>query len=159
MAIFPNIKWWHYTENDIFYFQSSWKDGLSKNNCAGIWPFLYYLERSYFFFPKIWSYTIGRKWKMILLKTIHGNMIFSSGPLKWWSLQKGRHMVFLVLCRKMVFFPKTWYFSLGRKRGVAPPWKYMEIYIFCVHVLVLQTWRHAPMSKKIKDGLIPQKYT
>ena len=35
-------------------------------------------------------------------------------------------------------------------------WKYD---IFCVHVRVLLTWRHAPLSKKIKDGLIPQKYT
>ena len=127
MAIFPNIKWWHYTENDIFYFQSSWKDGLSKNNCAGIWPFLYYLERWYFFFPKIWSYTLGRKWKMILLKTTHGNMIFSSGPLKWWSSQKGRHMIFLVVCRKMFFFRKHGIFPLAESeewplRGNT--WKY-----------------------------------
>ena len=34
-------------------------------------------------------------------------------------------------------------------------WKY----IFCVHARVLQTWRHALLSKKVKDGLIPQKYT
>ena len=34
-------------------------------------------------------------------------------------------------------------------------WKY----IFCVHARVLQTWRHALLSKKFKDGLIPQKYT
>ena len=35
-------------------------------------------------------------------------------------------------------------------------WKYD---IFCVHVKVLQTWRHALCQKKIKDGLIPPKYT
>ena len=35
-------------------------------------------------------------------------------------------------------------------------WKYD---IFCVHVKVLQTWRHALCQKKKKDGLIPPKYT
>ena len=35
-------------------------------------------------------------------------MIFSSGPPKRWSFQKGpyRHMIFLVLSEKMVFFPR-----------------------------------------------------
>ena len=31
--------------------------------------------------------------------------------------------------------------------------------VFCVHVRVLQTWRRVPLSKKIKDDLISQKYT
>ena len=35
-------------------------------------------------------------------------------------------------------------------------WKYD---ILSVHVKVLQTWRHALCQKKIKDGLIPPKYT
>ena len=35
----------------IFFFQIFWKDGLSKN-CTGIWSFLYYQERLYFFFPE-----------------------------------------------------------------------------------------------------------
>ena len=39
-------------------------------------------------------------------------MIFSSGPLKRWSFQKGpsRHMIFLALSVKMVFFPKNMIF-------------------------------------------------
>ena len=39
-------------------------------------------------------------------------MIFSSGLLKRWSFQKGqrRHMIFLVLSVKMVFFPKNMIF-------------------------------------------------
>ena len=73
---FPIVEAWnyHWTENHIF--QTSWKDGLFKKNHAGIWSFLYYRERSCFFFPKIWSYTLDGKWKMIFLKKIHGNMIF-----------------------------------------------------------------------------------
>ena len=39
-----------------------------QKNRTGIWSFLYYQERWYFFFPKIWSYSLDRKWKMIFLK-------------------------------------------------------------------------------------------
>ena len=35
---------------------------------TGIWYFLYHQERWYFFSPKIWSYYLGGKWKMIFLK-------------------------------------------------------------------------------------------
>ena len=89
-----------------------------QKNRAGIWSFLYYRERSCFFFPKIWSYTLGGKWKMIFPKKIHGNMIFSSSFLKRWSFQKEPHqeMTFLVLSGILVFFfPKTRYFFLGQE--------------------------------------------
>ena len=49
--------------------------------------FFYYWERSYSFFPKIWSYSFDGKWKMIFLKKIHGNMIYPSSVLKIWSFQ------------------------------------------------------------------------
>ena len=41
-------------------------------------------------------------------------MIFSSGPLKIWPFQKvpRRHMVFLVLSGKLVFFPENMIFFL-----------------------------------------------
>ena len=79
---------------------------------------MYYRERSCFFFRKIWSYSIDGKWKMIFLKKLRRNMIFSSSFLKRWSFQKGPHRdtIFLVLSGKMVFFPpKTWYFFLGQE--------------------------------------------
>ena len=45
------------------------KKWFFQKNCTGIWSFLlYYLERWYFFFPKIWSYSLDGKWKMIFLK-------------------------------------------------------------------------------------------
>ena len=50
-------------ENHIFFFQTSWKDGLPKKNCAGIWSFLYYRERWYFFFPKNMILPFRRKMK------------------------------------------------------------------------------------------------
>ena len=51
-----------------FLFPDVLKRWSFQKSCAGIWSFLYYRERWYFFFPKIWSYTLDGKWKMIFLK-------------------------------------------------------------------------------------------
>ena len=86
-------------------------------------------------------------------------MIFSSNFLKRWSFQKGprRHMIFLVLPGKMVFFPENIFFpwaKSARRPFSGNTWKYD---IFCVHVWVLQTWRHAPPSKKNQRWSYPAK--
>ena len=87
-----------------FFFPDLLKRWSFQNNRAGIWYFLYYWERSSFFFPKTWSYTLDGKWghdiscfiwkdDIVFLNTryfilrqetrdglsqeIHGNMIFS----------------------------------------------------------------------------------
>ena len=52
----------HCTKNHIFFFHTFWKHGLSKRNRTGIY-FLYYQERRYFFFPKIWYFCFGQKMK------------------------------------------------------------------------------------------------
>ena len=136
----------------IFSFSRRPKKIVFPKNCTGIWSFLYYRERWYLFFPKIWPYAVDRKWKMIFLKKIHGNMIFPSNFLKTWSFQKEprRHMIFLVLPVKMVFFPENMIFFPGQKVRGGHSEKYMEIWHFCVHVRALQTWCHAPLSKKSK---------
>ena len=74
-----------------FLFLGVLKRWSLQKNFSGTWFFLYYWERWYFFFLKIWSYsyTLGGKWKMIFLKKMHGNIIFSSNFLKRWSFQKG----------------------------------------------------------------------
>ena len=65
-------------------------------------------------------------------------MIFSSGPLKRWSFQKGsrRHMIILVLSGKMVFFPENIIFF---------PWGESETRSFSGN-----TWKHdaSPSEKK-----------
>ena len=124
--------------------------------------FLVLLGKIMLIFLKNMILTLAGKWKMIFFKKIQGNMIFSSGLLKRRSFQKGPHldMIFFVLSGKMVFFPENTIFFPwpGSQRWPFPrnTWKYD---IFCVQVWVLQTWCHAPLPKKIKDGLIPQKYT
>ena len=77
-------------EKPCFLFPDVLKRWYFQKNCTGIWSFLYYQERWYFFFPKIWSYSLDTKWKMIFLKKIFRNMIFSSNVLKRWSFQKIR---------------------------------------------------------------------
>ena len=71
------------------------------------------------------------------------------------------HDLSCIIWKDGIFFPKTWYFFIGQEvrdelSQEIHAWKYD---IFCAHVCVLKTWRHAPLPKKIKDGLIPQKYT
>ena len=130
-----------------FLFPDVLKRWSLQKNRALIWSFLYYRERWYFFFPKIWSYTLDRKWKMIFLKKINGNMIFSSNFLKKWSLQKEprRDMIFLALSGgKMVFFSRKHIFSLGRNWGAIFLKKHMEIW----HFLYTRT------RTNVKDGLI-----
>ena len=56
-------KTWKY---DIF-FKCPEKMVFQKNH-SGIWPFLYYLERWYFFSRKYDIFSLDRKWKMIFLK-------------------------------------------------------------------------------------------
>ena len=131
-----------------FLFPEVLKRWSLQKNRALIWSFLYYRERWYFFLPKIWSYTLDRKWKMIFLKKINGNMIFSSNFLKRWSFQKEprRDMIFLVLSGgKMVFFSRKHIFSLGRNWGAIFLKKHMEIW----HFLYTRTG-----VTNVKDGLI-----
>ena len=67
-----------YTE--IWYFlQMFWKDGLSKKDHAGIWSFLYYLERWGGFFPEnviFFPCTVNERERDDVSQEIQGNMIF-----------------------------------------------------------------------------------
>ena len=109
--------WWnHCTENYVFFFQMSWKDGLAleydlsriigKGHVSLSWKLSLSL-----------SLTLGRKWKMIFFKKIQGNMILFSGLLRRRSFQEGsrRDMIFLVLSGKMVFFSRKHIFFLGQE--------------------------------------------
>ena len=91
---------------------------------------------------EIW-YFLQTSWKDALSK---------KGRAATWS--------FLYHLERLYFFPeKMTSFPLAeseRRPFSGNTWKYD---IFCAHVRVLQTWSHAPLSKKIKYGPIPKKYT
>ena len=144
-----------------FLFPDVLKRWSFRKNCPGIWSFYYYWERWHFFFPKICFYPLGRKWRSFS-KKILGNMIFSSNFLKRWLFQNGppRHMIFLALSEKMIFFPEDMIFF---PRAESERWSFSEntckYDIFYVHVRVLQTWRRAPLSKKNQRWSYPAKNT
>ena len=75
-------------------------------------------------------------------------MIFSSGLLKRWSFQKGqrRHMIFLVLSVKMLFFPENMIFF---------PWAESERRTFPGN-----TWKHdaSPSEEKQETWYIGPKF-
>ena len=97
----------------------SWKDGLSIKNGTRTWSFLlYYLERWYFFFPKIWSYSLDGKWKMMFLKKYMEIGYFLQIPQKD-SLSKQKialeYGLSCTIWKDGIFFRKIWYFFFGRK--------------------------------------------
>ena len=51
-----------------FLFSNALKKLPFKKSCTGIWSFLYYQQRQYFLFTKIWPYSLDGKWKIIFPK-------------------------------------------------------------------------------------------
>ena len=95
-----------------FLFPDVLKRRSFKRNCAGIWSSLYYRERWYFFFPKIWSYTLDGKWKMIFLKKYTEIWYFLQTFWKDGLSKKGRAGTwsFLYYLERWYFFPKNMIF-------------------------------------------------
>ena len=75
-------------EKPFFLFPNFLKRWSFQKYRTGIWSFLYYQERSYFFFPKIWS--LDEKGKIIFLK----------------KKKKRKYNVFFKCSEKMVFSEK-----------------------------------------------------
>ena len=128
-------------KNHIFFFQIFWKHCLSKTNCTGKWSFLYYQERWYFFFPKIWCYTLDGKWKMIFLKKHTEIRYFLRALWKDGLSKKGRDGTwsFLYYLERWYFFPKNLIFF---------PWAESERRPFSGN-----TWRHDASTSEEKQEI------
>ena len=103
--------WIHCTKKSFFFLNIFWKDGLTEKNRTAIWSFFYchiFGEKKchlVFFFPKIWSYSLVGKWKMIFLKKY----------IKIWCFLYIRK-------RQYFFFLKTWnYPSVKKAKMVFSP--------------------------------------
>ena len=148
--------------NPYFLFPDLLKRWYFWKNRAGIWSFLYYRGRWYFFFPKIWSYTQTENERWLSQKKIKKNTrkyIFFKCPEKMvFSKRTAPGYDFSCTFGKGgIFPPKKWYFFPGRKtreRGRRPSSrntrKHGIFYLIC---------SMPPLPKKIKDDPIPQKYT
>ena len=114
--------WWPTLHGKpYFLFPDVLKRWSFQKNCAGIWSFLYYRERWYFFFPKIWSYTLDRKWKIIFLEKHTEIWYFLQAFWNDGLSKRGRAGTWSFLCylegwyffpESMIFFP--WPGSEGR---------------------------------------------
>ena len=124
-------------EEPHFLFPDVLKRWCFQKNWAGIWSFLYYRERWYFFFPKIWSYTLEGKWKMIFLKKYKEIRYFLQTFWKDGLSRKGRAGTwsFLYYLERWYFFPENMIFF---------PWAESERRSFFG-----STWKHdkLPSSK------------
>ena len=110
---------------------------------AGIPSFLYYRERWYFFFPKIWPYTLDGKWKMIFLKTY---------TEIWYFLQAFWKYGLSIRCRartwSFLYYLERWYFL--PENMIFLPWAESERRTFPGN-----TWEHdASPSEKNTGNLI-----
>ena len=105
-----------------FLFPDVLKRWSFQKNSAGIWSFLYYREIWYFFCPKIWSYTLDGKWKMIFLKKYTEIWYFLQASWKDGLYRRGRAGTwsFLYYLERWYFFPKTWSFFPGQKAKDGP---------------------------------------
>ena len=113
-----------------------------KKKCAGIWSFLYYRERWYFFFPKIWSYTLDGKWKMIFLKKYTEIWHFLQTFWKYGLSKKSfLYWSFLYYLKRWFFFPENMIFF---------PWAESERRPFSGN-----TWKHdaSPSEKNRKPDI------
>ena len=136
-----------------FLFPDALKRWYFQKNRAAIRYFLYYRERSRFFYPKIWSYTLGGKWWWSFskkyteirycLQTIWKDGLFKRDGAGTWSFFSYLERWYF-FPENMIFFPWPGSESRSFSRNT---WKYD---IFCVQVRVLQTWCHALLSKKIQ---------
>ena len=108
----------HRTKKPYFCFPNVLKWSFHKNR-TGIWSFLYYQERWYFFFPKIWSYSLDTKGKMIFFKknTWKYDIFFKCSEKMVFPKNSSQNMIFFVISGKIVFLFSKKYdiFSLGGK--------------------------------------------
>ena len=141
-------------------------DVLKRWSCAGVWSFSYYWERSCFSFLKTFSFSFfNPRWKMkddlFQKNTRKYDIVFRPPEKKVFSRRIAPgHDLSCIIWKDGIFFPKTWcFFSLGRKGEMTFLNKYMEIWYFLCTRTGVTNVTPRPSVKKIKDGLILQKYT
>ena len=140
-----------------------WKDSLPKKNRTGKWFLLYYQEKWCSFFPKIWSYSLAGKWKIIFLRKymdicyflqIFWNNIFSKKITLEFDLSC------VIRQDDLNFFPKVWSYCLDGK------WKIIFLkemhgnIIFYVYLVKMVSLVSAnvilPFCQKSKDDPLPK---
>ena len=156
--IFSKPQYKHCTENNILFFQTSWKDGLSKKitleydlSCI-IRKDDISFSRKYDLIPQMknerWSFSKKYTEIWYFLQTFWKDGLSKKGRAGTWS--------FLYYLERWYFFPKTWYFFLNRKWETIFLKKYMEIYFLCARTGVTNM-APRPSVKKSQRWSYPAK--
>ena len=106
--------------------------------------FLVLWGKMLFLFPENMILSVGRKMKYDIFFKCSEKTVFSKRIALGYDFS-------CIIWKDGIFYQKHDVFSLegGKRRSFSRnSWKYN---IFCVHVRVLQTWCHAPLSEKIKN--------
>ena len=150
---------------EIWYFlQKFRKVGLSKKNRTGIWSFLlYYLEKWYLFFPKIWSYSLDGKRKTIFVKkNTWKYAIFFKCRKKIVFLKKIslEYDLCCIIWKHGIFFSKKISYFFFRR--IMKDDLFQDIHgnmMFSVYMYKCYKYNITLQQKKIKDDLLPKKCT
>ena len=108
---------WHCTENHIFFFQTSWKDGLSKK-IALEYDLSRIIGKDYVSLSRKYDLNLRRKMKDDLFqkKKRKYDIFFRSSEKKVFSKRSAPgHDVSCIIWKDGIFFPKARYFFLGQK--------------------------------------------
>ena len=108
-----------------------------------IWSFLYHQQILYFFSSKIWSYSLGRKRKMIFPKknTWKWDIFFKYSEKTVFPKKLHWNMIFLVSSTKMAFLFRKYCM-------IVFPWTENERWSFSKH-----TWKYDVFCMFGKDGI------
>ena len=142
-------------ENHIFFFQTSWKDGLSKKIVLE-YDLSCIIEKNDISFSQKYDLTPRGKMKDDFSQKNYREYIFFECSEK---IVFSKRIVLgydhsCTICKRGIVFLKTWYFFPGWKmREMTFLKKYMETWYFLFNIFYI------PPAKKIKYDLILQKYT
>ena len=150
-----------WTGNNIFFFQTSWKDGFSKK-IALEYDLSCIIGKDNISFSRKYDltrWTENERWSFLkntrkydIFFRPSENMVFPKGAAP-------AHDLSCIIWKDGIFFPKTWYFFPGQKvRGGLSQEIHGNMTFLCTRTGVTNV-APRPSVKKIKDGLIPQKYT
>ena len=134
-----------------FLFPEFLKRWSFQKNFSGIWSFLYYQERWYFFFRKICSYPLDGKWKMIFLKknTRKYDLFFKGSKKMVFSKRIALgHGLFCIICKNSIFSRKHDIFSLEEKWEVIFFKKYLGVRCFLFTRMGLTSVMTRPSADK-----------
>ena len=142
-----------------FLFPDVLKRWSFQKNCAGIWSFLYYWERWYFYFPKIWSYpqTENERWSFskkyteiwYFLQTFWKDGLFKRAALGY--------DISCIVWKDGIFSPKTWHFFLGQKVRDDLPQEIHRNMIFSVNTYECYKRGATPLCQKNQRRSYPTK--